>query len=128
MSTHTPGNLSVRNKIAIYSVDEGGKCIAVTSVSETDVEDARRLVACWNACDGIPTESIECDLNGLLMGAVRRTNSAEAQRDELLAALKQRTDDFIIAAACRELRARYLEDAETLKLIRSLANQIAGAV
>lgn len=41
--------------------------------------------------------------------------------------LNERTDDFIIAAACRELRERYLKDSDTLKLIRSLANQIAEA-
>lgn len=27
-----------------------------------DLEDARRLVACWNACQGIPTEALEAGI------------------------------------------------------------------
>lgn len=46
-------------------------------------EDARRLVACWNACDGIPTDVLE----------ERKVSEAlwrqlTAQRDELLEALE----------------------------------------
>lgn len=46
--------------------------------------NARRLVACWNACEGLHTESLE-------RGAPLADQIVDAlnQRDELLAALKQ---------------------------------------
>lgn len=45
--------------------------------------DARRLVACWNACEGIPTEALEVSPN-----LEDVWNCVVAQRDELLAALE----------------------------------------
>lgn len=45
-------------------------------------EDAcRRLVACWNACSGVPTDDLEC--NPALFSALR------FERDELLAMLRR---------------------------------------
>ena len=65
---------------------------------------AIRLAACWNACEGITTERLE-DLGRPLMQhligcderAARQVKEAEdltAQRDELLAALKEADEDF----------------------------------
>lgn len=54
MSTHhTPGKLRV-HKHALLAED--GFYLTGTIVKP---DDARRLVACWNACEGIPTESLE---------------------------------------------------------------------
>ncbi len=50
--------------------------------TEPTAADARRLVACWNACDGIDTKYLEGDDS--LPHYARRLM---AQRDELLAAL-----------------------------------------
>jgi hypothetical protein len=53
-------------------------------------ETARRLVACWNACEGISTEALEVDGNlgnGWRL-ATYAMRDAIAQRDELLAALR----------------------------------------
>lgn len=88
---HTPGRLKAI-KHSIYSDDEGHS-VAMTfliSQSEHDEANARRLVACWNACEGISTESLE---SGQPMMAVfqkeqSRADRAEVGRDELLAALK----------------------------------------
>lgn len=49
-------------------------------------EDARRLVACWNACEGIRTEALEHRSHMLKAGDDQIT-MLTAQRDELLAAL-----------------------------------------
>lgn len=54
--------------------------------------NARRLAACWNACDGIPTEDLikkegdPAPIFSMLMEAMK-------ERDELLAALKEIADD-----------------------------------
>ena len=49
--------------------------------------NARRLVACWNACEGVPTELLE--LHGAKMIPPELPYAAlEAQRDELLAELE----------------------------------------
>lgn len=49
-------------------------------------EDARRIVACWNACAGISTENLE--ENHSVKWLAEQYNTAVNQRDELLAELK----------------------------------------
>ena len=49
--------------------------------------DARRLAACWNACEGVPTESLEKEWWGHL-GDKTKPSKLMAQRDALLAACK----------------------------------------
>lgn len=53
--------------------------------------NARRLVACWNACEGISTVRLERTVNNLhgRASASDKLDELHAQRDELLAALKQ---------------------------------------
>lgn len=48
-------------------------------------EDARRLVACWNACEGLPTAWIE----GGAADILEHAKSLKSQRDGLLEALKK---------------------------------------
>lgn len=97
MSTHTPGRLTVthnsRETSTIYC--EGKEVARVHMDSEAHEDDeqhcenARRLAACWNACDGLPTESLE------KLGTLDRANVEMnvfrahllAQRDALLAEL-----------------------------------------
>ena len=82
---HTPGRLVVRGGYSIYTTD--GTPVADTcltaSIPDNDEANARRLVACWNACEGIDTEYLEGDDS--LPHYARRLM---AQRDELLAALR----------------------------------------
>lgn len=47
---------------------------------ETDESNARRLVACWNACEGIPTARVEAGAVDILAYSM----DIKAQRDELL--------------------------------------------
>lgn len=70
-------------------------------------EQARRLVACWNACDGVQTDMIDAAGDGLLakaLGSVGEKHDAmrfaEAERDELLAAVSP-----LVAMTFAEARA-----------------------
>lgn len=49
--------------------------------------NARRIAACWNACEGIPTEALEADVPGIFR-QINRQEELEAQRDDLLTALQ----------------------------------------
>jgi hypothetical protein len=75
--------------VSIVSSSSGESIVGEYGLTE---EDARRIVACVNACHGISTESLErFDLehkptNGF---GLHRESKLEAQRDELLAALKE---------------------------------------
>lgn len=62
-------------------------------------KNCRRLVACWNACEGIDTAFLE----GKKFTDCSTTHAAIAQRDELLAALEQ------IAASSSDSTVRGLQ-------------------
>ncbi len=83
MIHHTQGPLEVRGT-RIFSPGPQFDCVASMQVSNQPNwdEDARRLVACWNALDGVPTEAIE---GALIHG--RALMGLAAERDQLLAAL-----------------------------------------
>ena len=100
---HTPGRLIARN-FSIYAAD--GKtpvadtCL-IASVADCDIGNARRLVAAWNACEGIDTEVLE---NLLLMGDTFKSRFAARDKaeDELaaeVAALKALRDELARAAS-----------------------------
>jgi len=70
MREHTPGKLEVLEdrRISVTLpplVEDGGyssHCVAMTYGGDARVSshaNARRLVACWNACDLMPTEDVE---------------------------------------------------------------------
>jgi hypothetical protein len=64
--------------------DTSGELVAV--VADYEVNDARRLAACWNACEGISTENLESNLP--VKELATRYNAVLTQRDKLLQALK----------------------------------------
>jgi hypothetical protein len=87
MSEHTPGKLGIdaHNNI----VASGGRLVAFPCISAgfDQKANANRLVACWNACDGISTESL---VGGTALITVfqreqDRADTAERQRDSLRA-------------------------------------------
>lgn len=98
---HTQGKLIARPidrsgwVDVVVKEEDGGDSLPFISCKHIDVEaNARRLVACWNACDGLDTDLLE---NIVTLGdtlksrfALRDRDEAElrARRDELLAALK----------------------------------------
>ncbi len=92
MSKHTQGRLHVagQDKVQIRS-DEHQIAKAWSFAGKTGQENARRLAACWNACEGLHTESLERNkpLGDQLVDAIN-------QRDELLEALKQMVSIVVI--------------------------------
>ena len=100
VAKHTQGRLTL-NPIRLDQIctADGSACIATANRDAAPplevMANARRLVACWNACDGINTELIEAASDGLLARALGQVSSkhdalrsAEAQRDKLLVALQ----------------------------------------
>lgn len=86
---HTPGWLAHRAG-RIFSAERENVTIAnIARTFDGDYSETngRRLVACWNACDGIRTEALEQRAH-LLKAYDDQLAIVTAQRDELLAALK----------------------------------------
>lgn len=109
--SHTQGKLRVGTKYAtdIYA-DRAGHAIARTVNPQVTAEDdanARRLVACWNACDGLSTEFLEkinlenaltkINVENALTSAKVCADALELDRHKLLEALRNllETVDFI---------------------------------
>ena len=81
---HTPGRLTLVTQYAQPELrDASGELVAVIPAYE--VENARRLATCWNACDGIDTEHLE--RHGLPDFA-QKISDLVAQRDALRDAAK----------------------------------------
>lgn len=78
---HTPGPLTAYQSVVLFSGNAGG--FDIRGCPSAD-ENARRLAACWNACDGIDTEHLE--RHGLPDFA-QKISGLVAQRDEMLEAL-----------------------------------------
>lgn len=78
--------------------------------------NARRLVACWNACEGLSTENLETNvpIKQGLDGLNQLLRSAEQQRDELLAAIDGALSDLQAGsspfASLRQARDKVLGD------------------
>lgn len=87
---YTQGRLRAGRMVCGMRVDgssllnERGEMIAMAFTSNVDGEaDARRLAACWNACEGVPTETLELaaswgDIVKGVMGGARISAEAAA--------------------------------------------------
>lgn len=96
MNTHTQGPLKAlpvheSGWVDIYKANkhETNGLPIISTRHENSEANARRLVACWNACEGIDTEDLEAGS----VSIIHKLHDATAkrvleQRDELLAALK----------------------------------------
>lgn len=89
---HTQGRLVVKGGFSIYTED-GGTPVADASIHSTHAQseaDARRLTACWNACAGISTESMES--GPTMMAAYQReqdrADTAEISLERMRVALE----------------------------------------
>lgn len=79
-------------------IQDAKVAIAITGkFGEPDADiseaNARRIAACWNVCEGIPTKALEADVPGIFR-QINRQEELKAQRDELLAALKGMLEVF----------------------------------
>lgn len=96
MSTHTQGKLThkrlgviVGGPFVEFARGSGQKQLAIVCGVDdgSEIEDnARRLVACWNACEGVPTDALE-QIEGFGKAALPY-HELKAQRDELIAVSK----------------------------------------
>lgn len=99
MSAHTEGRLKARAwsnhaETTIVRDDLAGpveavaECSGFGRASEHCEANARRLVACWNACEGVSTETLECLKDFQRQSAMQSLQATLAERDELIEALR----------------------------------------
>lgn len=141
-STYTPGRMA-QNDSARWHVECDGEpvasCIGPNGEGQKAQENARRLVACWNACVSIPTDELQRMLPGALNAAPRalleRCESFIAGFEddddqegvpELLADLHAVTIPARLEHLRGELRAERISYAELAEL-QSLASHIDPA-
>lgn len=89
MSAHTPGRLHVgeRNVEIVYDADGWAVCNATVFHGrhpDMQAENARRLAACWNACEGLDTGFIEGAAEKRVANQLVNFDQIVRQRDELL--------------------------------------------
>ena len=87
---HTKGKLEVVTDCpgkCCWHIQKAGNTDAFNRITSLEMgeEDARRLVACWNTCDGIPTKFIQ----GGAAGMLEHSKSLARERDELVRALRK---------------------------------------
>lgn len=113
------GRLKIGRKVptAIYTSADVPVCIVDTMGevrgSKVDQEFARRLVACWNACEGITTDNLEANLP--VKELATRYNANLRQRDELLARLRnllKRAEESEVLLDREHGSARSLQELE----------------
>lgn len=75
-------------------------------------DDARRLVACWNACDGISTEGLEKIRKPLLEAMLDERDKLRAQ---LVAAMEGEQDARAMERAVIAERAKLLETVRQMR-------------
>lgn len=91
-------------------------------------EHARRLVACWNACEGISTDAIETE-GSAVMGWARaaskllRLRSGHDELQESHQAIKEQRDELLAALRCAIKKAPELI---TVPVIRSAIENAEG--
>ena len=70
-------------RLSVLELEKLEVTIAFPQYPDTKAEEnSRRLVACWNSCEGISTENLEYGLS--VKELVQQCNEAIQQRDELL--------------------------------------------
>lgn len=98
-AAHTPGLMkheALMGSITVVNRDEAifhcGLGLRHGNYGDEQVQNARRLVACWNSFNGVPTEMIE--LVDEIGKCTMPYRLLQVERNELLAALKAMLTDF----------------------------------
>jgi hypothetical protein len=96
MNAHTMGRLTATVTSAYF--DDGVSGLTMFGgLAPEACANARRLAACWNACDFIPTEAIEAygEAIGKVVGPIGKGHIAlSAERDQLRAELATTRNEF----------------------------------
>lgn len=88
-SQHEPNRFMISVPAGwLFSILHNGEALV-----EKQRVNVRRLVACWNALDGLPTELLE-RYGATRRGIYKGTEELKAQRDELLAALQSLVGEY----------------------------------
>lgn len=127
MTEHTKGLLALfRNGMSVGATDSTGVC-EVWPRDESGFPDsegkanARRIVACWNACHGLPTDELE--QNGLASAFGNQLLQVEQQRDALRKALEW-TDEQIMEFISVAFRHAQIKGDFELSDVRDALNMI----
>src|SRR5687768_5968368 len=80
--SHTEGKL-VANGNVISIENDGVVCYIDTGDFHGDRDNARRLVACWNALDGVPTEWLENYVAGGVENLLQENAALKAEVERL---------------------------------------------
>lgn len=96
---HTPGRLAANpiqpNQIATADARREIARATILSSHHETAANARRIVACWNACEGISTEALELGaIQDRIASACGELYEVKRQRDELLQAIKNLVSVF----------------------------------
>ena len=135
MTQHTPEPWATTQSIAYASIrDASGNLIADTCFSSCngDVElgeaNARRIVACVNACEGIPTDDLEdtkllpmLDSYGV---AIQQRDDLQAQVDELLKAANHLLSNVVFVNFSGEWNNSFVEDVDLTEYCQPLQDTI----
>jgi len=86
--SHTAGKLKITGK---WIQSENGRGVAHAGCPYMDDEDSRRMVACWNAFDGMPQDDIEelAKMPNAVVNLAFYADNLEQERDELLKVLRE---------------------------------------
>lgn len=89
---HTQGLLTV-NPVQLNQIATSDGSLEVAMVTalhpaEVTIDNARRLVVCWNACDGVETDLIEAAGDGLLAKSLKRVGQQHDHTSHLLSELE----------------------------------------
>lgn len=93
--------------------------------SDEQRENARRIVACVNACRGLPTDELE--RKGLIAAVGTQLLEADQLRDELLAALEEARTGLIWYQDAYPEAANGSDDEAMTRIDAAIANAKGGA-
>lgn len=117
MSNHTEGKLSVHGERIDSFHAQDGEFVVANCYGQDAQENARRLVACWNACDGISTEDLDDALSITdrpFFNQIAAASLFLKGRNELLAALREAAgyvEDLEPSLRMEEILAKYPEES-----------------
>ena len=107
MSGHTEGLVLVAQGSGTMVISDGRVPAIAQTIGPQSRENARRIVACWNACDGVPTEALEgsaklCSAKDSTLAELKAERAQLIQQRtemlDLLARIVKADDEFRNAA------------------------------
>lgn len=116
---HAPGKLEthpIESTNVIYTVMEDGRAVEICRTpanTEADRDTARRIVACWNLAENIPTETLESDRLERILSKLEALEKAHSEGN-LARLTAERMDAQDEADRLRQ------QNAEMVQVLKSL--------